>query len=121
MVTGRNGEYGWLVVPESITDIPLVTVRGHQGLHLCIASYDSGTLQLNEKNMQLGWVGQGEVSVSPALTANLSIPAAGWDEWYVVERPKFDGRSLERFVNYGGFTQLRRLYTGFARGIRPGA
>ncbi len=102
--TGTNDGYHWLVTSLDFPELPQIAVRHHLGLHLCITAYDSGPLRPSDDEVALGWFLQGEVMVSPPLTASLDIPCEQYDEWYILREPAFEGRSIEVFVKYVGFT-----------------
>ena len=104
MFTGSHEGYNWVVTPTDLPTLPELTVQSHLGLHLCITSFDSGPPRPNEEEIALGWRLQGEVMVSPPLTASLAIPFEQYDEWYILPNPAFHVHPVEVFVNYGAFT-----------------
>jgi hypothetical protein len=102
--TGEHGEYRWLVSDSLILRLRPPVLRFHSGLRLCITSFDSGPLRLTEEEIILGWTTQGNVAISPPVTAGLAVPHDQYDEWYLLDHPAFDAGDFEVFVNYGGFT-----------------
>jgi hypothetical protein len=57
-----------------------------------------------EDELAQGWTTQGKVAISPLLIEGMSIPHDQYDEWYLLDTPKFDKDDFEVFVNYGSFT-----------------
>jgi hypothetical protein len=104
VISGRQGDYGWLVIEGEVENIAEISVKSHLGLHLCIAAADGDILQPSDSEIDLGWTLQSEVMVSPVLTRKLRIPEEEYDEWYILARPDFEAKPLECFVNYASFT-----------------
>ena len=45
------------------------------------------SLCLTEKEATLGWQTRGKIAYSPQIRSIEEIPSAGWDEWYIFDRP----------------------------------
>jgi hypothetical protein len=41
----------------------------------------------NEKERAAGWQSRGKIAYSPQVKSVEEIPSAGWDEWYIFDRP----------------------------------
>jgi hypothetical protein len=102
--TGEHEGYHWLVAPDVALSQLEVVLQFHQGLRLCITSYDSGVIRPNDSETAVGWTMRRDVMVSPPLTSSLEIPHDQYDEWYILDSPTFADDKFEVFVNYGGFT-----------------
>jgi hypothetical protein len=111
-------------------DTPPVFVAGcgvpehcgpHRGSAVCAitavnTSIDSGSLAPTEKETAAGWQSRGKIAYSPQVQSVEEIPSAGWDEWYIFDKPVDLGTShlaenifevpqeqghVSVFVNYG--------------------
>ena len=102
--TGSHGEYSWLVSGSQIWSLTDLVLRFHRGLRLCITCFDSGPLRLVDEEIAQGWTTQGQVTISPPLIEGMSIPHDQYDEWYLLDTPRFEKPDIEVFVNYGGLT-----------------
>ncbi len=131
-MTGVHEEYRWLIMPDrGIYSLLNICPEIVLGKYLAVTSIDSGPLRLTEQEKVEGWwsteaarVFQGnslspwesqddwKVAYSPSITSVHGLPnqthdesSAGYDEWYVFEKP-VPIEEIETFVNWGGF----RLY-----------
>ena len=101
---GAHAGYSWLVAADDQLVDPELVKRSHVGLRVAITCFDSGSISPNAEEQSIGWSLQGKAMVSPRLTEALDIPMDQFDEWYILETPRFEGAVIEPFVNYGGFT-----------------
>lgn len=131
-IVGTDGEYQWLTMFRcEISDLLGLCPDIVLNKYLAVTSIDSGTLQLADQEKGAGWWTSAEAKVfrgtswgaredrddwkvaySPRLDSIHGLPnethdecCAGFDEWYVFERPVPAGE-IEAFVNWSGF----RLY-----------
>jgi hypothetical protein len=102
--TGKHGRYYWLVAPTQLWTVRDRLLEFHQGLRLCITSFDSGPLTPTVEERDLGWTRSGEIAVSPPISKSLDVPHDGYDEWYVFEAVPDPDWKPEVFVNFGRFT-----------------
>jgi len=101
---GSSDQYEWMVSDRSIWSLPDLVLRFHQGMRLCIATFDGGRIHPTDEEAALGWQSQGEVMVSPPMHNGLVLPYENFDEWYIFAQPAPEIGQLERFVNFGQFT-----------------
>jgi hypothetical protein len=108
--SGRFGDWNWLcatptvdypLLSRLITSVPSV-VRNR---HVAITSFDSGPLKPSEDEQRWGWRAEGDVLWTGQITDPDVLPMAGYDEWYVYDRPVVL-QDFQVFVNYPDF----RLY-----------
>jgi hypothetical protein len=86
------------------------------GKYVAITSIDSGAFKPTEKEVAVGWQSRGKIAYSPQVQRVEEIPSAGWDEWYIFDKPLDLGTShlaenifeapqeqghVSDFVNYG--------------------
>jgi hypothetical protein len=83
---GSQGTYEWLVTDEQFDFLRLcrdVVV----GKYVAITSIDSGSLEPTAEETAAGWQTRGNIAYSPRIQNIESLPRAGWDEWYIFDRP----------------------------------
>lgn len=115
LTVGSQGVYDWLVSDrdfELLQICPQVVL----GKYVAITSIDSGPLVPAEKETATGWQGRGRIAYTPPVRNVEEIPSAGWDEWYIFDKPFNLGTShlaenifegpqqnghVSVFVNYG--------------------
>ena len=115
LTAGSEGLYEWLVTDQQFN---LLQVCPEVALekYLVITSIDSGSLVPTEKDTETGWQSRGNIAYSPKLKSVDEVPFAGWEEWYIFDKPVDLGTShiaenifeapqelghLSVFVNYG--------------------
>ncbi|NOX59133.1 MAG: hypothetical protein GXP29_09795 [Planctomycetes bacterium] len=88
---------------EDHLNFPVQVIQAHLGSFLYITSFDSGRLSPTRSEKRIGWVRQGEVMVSPKLSAQIDIPYdRSFDEWYFFNEKVEFPADHEVFVNYAG-------------------
>ena len=112
---GSEGLYEWLVSDRQFDFLQLCT-EVVLGKYVAVTSIDSGSLVPTEKERAAGWQSRGEIAYSPQVQSVEEIPSAGWDEWYIFDKPVDLGTShlgehifevpqeqghLSVWVNYG--------------------
>ncbi|MGB7538054.1 MAG: hypothetical protein WBM17_05915 [Anaerolineales bacterium] len=103
MITGRCGEYQWIVwnsqfLGELVSAVPQIAV----GRFVIITSFDSGPFVPTEDMTNRGWVFQTGLAYSPPIAHPDDLPHDQYDEWYIYpNRKKID--PPEVFIHYGGF------------------
>jgi hypothetical protein len=100
--TACRGDYLWLVsgeVPRLVDAI----VMHHQIARLVVTSFDSGRFIPGPGELASGWTFVNGIAVSPPLSDKLSLPTAGFDEWYVFDELPGPTFIPEVFVNYVPF------------------
>jgi hypothetical protein len=101
--SGQKGEYFWLEADE-LPDLRGTLVRHHSGDRLCVTSFDSGPFHPGFSARLSGWSTRGELAVSPPISPGFEVPSAGYDEWYLFERPPEEPFSVELFAKCVPFT-----------------
>jgi hypothetical protein len=111
---GSEALYEWLVTDQQF-DLLQLRPDIVLGKFVAITSIDSGSLVPSEKEMAAGWQSRGKISYSPKIQSVAEVPSAGWDEWYIFDKPVDLGTShlgenifespqeqghLSDFVNY---------------------
>lgn len=112
---GSEGCYDWLVTDQQF-DLLRLCPQIVLGKYVAITSIDSGPLEPTEKEAMAGWQSRGKIAYSPQVQSVEEIPSAGWDEWYIFDKPVDLGLShlaenifevphepghISDFVNYG--------------------
>jgi hypothetical protein len=112
---GSEGLYEWLVTDQQF-DLLQVCPEVVLGKYVAITSIDSGSLVPTEKQTAAGWQSRGRIAYSPQIQSVEEVPFAGWDEWYIFDKPVDLGTShlgenmfempqeqghVSDFVNYG--------------------
>jgi hypothetical protein len=112
---GSEGSYDWLVSDQQF-DLLRLCPQIVLGKYVAITSIDSGALEPSEAEATAGWQSRGKIAYSPQVQSIEEIPSAGWDEWYIFDKPVDLGLShltenifempqeaghVSDFVNYG--------------------
>ncbi len=103
MITGRRGDYHWIVwssqiLEELVSAVPQIAV----GKFVIITSFDSGPFVPTDDMIKRGWVLKSGMAHSPRISHPDELPCDQYDEWYIFpSRTEID--PLEVFVNYSGF------------------
>ena len=115
LTVGSEGDYEWLVSDDEF-DLLQLCPEIVLGKYVAITSIDSGSLVPTEKETAAGWQTRNHIAYSPQVQNVEEIPSAGWDEWYIFEKPVDLGIShlkenifevtqtpghVSVFVNYG--------------------
>jgi hypothetical protein len=106
MITGRRGDYYWIVwesqfLGELVAAVPQIAV----GKYVVITSFDSGPFVPSDDLKSKGWILKSGLAFSPQIARPDDLPRDQYDEWYIYPtRREID--PPEVFINYGGF-QLR--------------
>src|SRR5215467_3698217 len=83
---GSEGLYEWLVSDQQF-DLLRLCPQIVLGKYVAITSIDSGPLEPTENEVTAGWQSRGEIAYSPQVQSIEEIPSAGWDEWYIFNKP----------------------------------
>jgi hypothetical protein len=112
---GSEGLYEWLVTDQQF-DLLQACPEVVLGKYVAINSIDSGSLVPTEKQTAAGWQSRGRIAYSPKIQSVEEVAFAGWDEWYIFDKPVDLGTShlgenisempqgqghVSDFVNYG--------------------
>lgn len=115
LITGSEGPYEWLVSDQQF-DLVQLCPDVVLGKYVAVTSIDSSQLVPTEKETAAGWRSRGGIAYSPRVLSAEGIPSAGWDEWYIFDKPVDLGTShlaesifeapqerghVSVFVNYG--------------------
>jgi hypothetical protein len=115
LTVGSEGLYEWLVTDQQF-DLVQLCPEVVLGKYVAITSIDSSSLVPTEKETAAGWQSREKIAYSPQLHSNEEISSAGWDEWYIFDKPVDLGTShlaenifeapqeqghVSVFVNYG--------------------
>lgn len=102
---GQQGDYHWIEETPALCLADLIEHCPHVmlGRYLAAATFDSGSLGLNDEERRAGWTENDGVAYSPRLTALSELVCEQYDEWYLFSRPKLLG-TFERFVNWHSFS-----------------
>jgi hypothetical protein len=115
LTVGSEGCYEWLVTDQQF-DLQQLCPEVVLGNYLAITSIDSGSFVPTEKETSAGWQSRAKIAYSPQIQNVEEIPSAGWDEWYIFDKPVDLGTShlkdnifevpqaqghVSVFVNYG--------------------
>ncbi len=104
-----NGDYHWLTAAGDVYLGTLLSVCPEivLGRFVAVTSYDSGFLELGDRNSAAGWIAQDNIAYSPRISSidilsfqRDGADSPGYDEWYVFpeERrlnPVFEGYYFE--------------------------
>src|SRR5579859_681875 len=85
--TGSHGRYRWLTTGA---EMELFLRRAPEivlGRYIAVTSIDSGVMVLTQEQVHRGWKSEEDVAYSPLIRAADEIPFAGFDEWYIFEKP----------------------------------
>jgi hypothetical protein len=96
LITGSHGAYRWAASATQnmnalLRECPEIVI----GKYVAITSYDSGTLQLTERDRLSGWRSEGGIAYGPSDIRTLADlpdcarfePAELYQEWYVFTEP----------------------------------
>jgi hypothetical protein len=86
LAVGSEGLYEWLVSDQQF-DLLQLCPEVVLGKYVAITSTDSGSLAPTEAETTAGWQSRGKIAYSPQVQSVEEIPAAGWDEWYIFDKP----------------------------------
>jgi hypothetical protein len=86
LAVGSEGLYEWLVSDHQF-DLLQLCPEVVLGKYVAITSIDSGSLVPTEKETTTGWQSRGKIAYSPQVQSVEEIPSAGWDEWYIFDKP----------------------------------
>ena len=75
------------------------------GRYLVNTSFDSGSLELSQEEMQQGWFKIGALAHSPRIESVDQIPYDQYDEWLVFDH-SVRIEHFDTLVNYGGFNPI---------------
>jgi hypothetical protein len=115
LTVGSEGLYEWLVSDQQF-DIVQLCPDIVLGKYVAVTSIDSSQLVPTENEAAAGWQSRGGIAYSPQVLSADGIPSAGWDEWYIFDKPVDLGTShlaenifevpqerghVSVFVNYG--------------------
>jgi hypothetical protein len=116
---GIHGEYQWIVTQHYLADVLRLCPEIVVGKHVAVTSLDSGPLRLSDEEQAFGWAGRNDIAYSPIIQTVSEMPRAGFDEWYVFDKPADLGRlapqsldifeaplvrgNVHSFVNFGDF------------------
>jgi len=89
LTSGAQAGYEWLVSDEEF-DLLQLCPELVVGKYLAITSIDSGSLVPDEEHMAAGWQNRRNIAYSPKIQRVAEIPCAGWDEWYIFDKPVDD-------------------------------
>jgi hypothetical protein len=139
LAVGSEGLYEWLVTDQQF-DLLQVCPEVVLGKYVAITSIDSGSLVPSEVEIAAGWQSRGNIGYSPKIQGAEEIPIAGWDEWYIFDKPIDLGTShlaenifevpqeqghVSVFVNYGfalqagGYKDISNLFWEQITRIHP--
>ena len=115
LTVGSEGLYEWLVSDQQF-DLLQLCPEVVLGKFVAVTSIDSSQFVPTEKETAAGWYSRGGIAYSPQVLSADGIPSAGWDEWYIFDKPVDLGTShlaenifevpqerghVSVFVNYG--------------------
>jgi hypothetical protein len=86
LTVGSEGLYEWLVSDQQF-DLLQLCPEIVLGKYVAVTSIDSGFLVPNEKDRAAGWQSRGKIAYSIQIKSVEEIPSAGWDEWYIFDKP----------------------------------
>ncbi len=86
LTTGSHGLYEWLVTDQEF-DLLQVCPEVVLGKYIAITSIDSGALALSDGQKAAGWETRERIAYSPQIESVEDVPRAGWDEWYIFDKP----------------------------------
>jgi len=91
---GSHGDYLWLTTTEHDFDSLLsLCPTAVLGKYVAITCFDSGTLDLSDKEKAAGWESRNGIAYSPLIESVRRLPdRGGFDEWYVFTTPIDLGR-----------------------------
>ena len=83
---GPQGLYEWLVTDQQF-DLLQISPEVVLGKYIAITSIDSGPLVPTDDETAAGWESRKKVAYSPKIQGVAEVPSAGWDEWYIFDKP----------------------------------
>jgi hypothetical protein len=92
LVFGSQGLYEWMVTDQQV-DLVQICPEVVLGKYVAITSMDSGPLVPSDGETAAGWEARGKIAYSPRIQDIKALPRAGWDEWYIFDKPTDLGTS----------------------------
>lgn len=127
---GTNGEFHWVEfhsdtigILQLVIAVPSLVV----GRYVAVAAFDGGAYVASRAQLDDGWTQHGDLAISPMLGVDVMtprvnrpsmLPMAGYDEWYVLDKPA-PFRAPANFVSNTNFT-LRSPTEVASEAVRKG-
>jgi len=86
MTVGSEGAYEWLATDQQL-DLLQLCPEVVLGKYVAITSIDSSPFIPDADETAAGGQTREDVGYSPIIQSVQELPRAGWDEWYVFNRP----------------------------------